>query len=414
MKNTVGLFLTSVFMILSLTSQAQEYDDLYYTPKDRNKVQVSDWEETFEEETEVSRSENTSFLGRQIEEYTNPTYSVPDRSISESENSTNGVSEAAINRYKRSNIDQGEREEEITENLNYSTPQDTYQNDDRNVTINNYYSDPRFGNPPGPRWGFNSFWGPRGNGFAISYGRGAFGNPWYDPFYNNFWNDPWYGWGGGFNSWGWRNSFYDPFWCPPAGFVGRGFGPRFNNAPIIVTTGEARVRSSVRGSRATRGGAVSSSGRERTARNAATSVNETRDYNRKQAEYLRRSSRNARISGTSNVPSGRSTATPTRTRSSSAVRNNSSRSGSNRSNSSDYGNYSVPSNSRSTTTAPTRRRSSSSGSYRSSGSSSRSSGSSYRSSGSSRSRSVSTPSRSGSSSRSSSGRSSSSRSGRGN
>lgn len=410
---TFKTILLSVFTLVGMSSYAQEYDDLYFTKKDRKKLKPVE-EQITEEKNETSG--NTSFLGRQFENYSQEEdYLIEDVS-------TNQVSQEAIDRYKRSELDEGYEEQAYVDNPNYSVPEESFQ--DQNVIINNYYgaNNWRF-NRWRPGWRFGLGWNTWGGaGFGFSYGWGG----WYDPFFY----DPWIGW----NSWG---GFYDPFWCPP--FFGnsigyyRGFGRFYNpyyRRPIVIASNDFRGRSVRRGGRNSRGGTVSStSGRRQAVGNASIvgSTNDSRDFSRSQAKYLDRSRRNrstevSSTNGTRSVTTRNRTGsvnTNTRSRSNgvSSNRRSDNSTYSRSSNGSSRRTYNRSSNSSSRSGSYNRSSNSSrSGSYnRSSGSSSRS-GSFNRSSSSSRSRSGSFRS-SGSSSRSrssgSSGRSSS-RSRRGN
>lgn len=392
MKSSARLLLLSAFTFLFIFANAQEYDDLYFSKKDRKALKpiaaekelpIYDSEElqAYKGHEDESKS---SFLGRQyqFDEYQEEPFE---------------VSQESIDKYKRANIDQPQGD--FVENPNYSSPVETYENEP--TVVNNYYNVDPWAAQFNSNWGFGAGWNNWGNNFIVSFGRRPFrnawfGNAWFSPFYNPFdpWGNQFFGWGGFNSPWG---GFYDPFWCPPFGnaFAGGFYGNRFNrgfygNRVVVVGNGERNGRQVVRGARNTRGGSVSSSGRSARVTNSAIS-NDSRDFSRTQSRYLDQSRRTVRTTNSGNVSSG------DRSRSSNSSVNRSS--------------------TRQRTSSPTYNRTSgssrsSSGSVRSSGSSrsssGRSSSGSVRSSGSSRSSSGSV--RSSGSSRSSSGRSSSGRS----
>ncbi|MEP5613818.1 MAG: hypothetical protein ABJP45_16310 [Cyclobacteriaceae bacterium] len=372
MKTYSKLFILTVLITVVFSSNAQEYDDMYFSKKDRKKVKP------VEKNLAPAVSEKTSsFLSRQIAQNNELT----------EEYSENEVSQEAIDKYRKQDSNGANEPVEVLENSNYSNPADTYYEDEyyeeEPVIVNNYYYDDpwRYNN----NWrGFRNPWRFR-PGFSVSvgwgFGWGAFGGGWgydpfWDPYYSGFgwgWNNPWYG---GFNSFYgppyYRNSF--------ARGYGRfdGYNGRYYGTPSI---GRASTRRAItRGPRNSRGGAVSSSGRSANVRNvsAASSTNDSRDYSSTQARYLEKSRRGTRVSNSN----GR---TSTATRSA----NRAASDGINRSNSS---RYSKPSNSsRQRSYTPSSGRSSNagrsgSGTVRSS-SSSRSSSGSVRSSSSSRNRS---------------------------
>lgn len=387
LKNSL-IFILSTAMIGAF---GQEYDDLYFTKKDRKKqkkkVEMADpsyGTPTEDQQTYYSQPEEveaTSFLGKQFQE-NNPATDVSQETLdyyAPEKTREDYISENEQDSYINNSSDQ---------NPNFSDPALTYYDDPNNqpIVINNYYNDNwnTWNRWNRPRWNFGFGWNSWGGNFwSMSYGN-AWGNPWYDPFW-----DPWgpaWGWNSwGWNSWGWRNSF----WCPP-GYYGYG-------RPVYVVDGNRyRGRDVVRGARPSRGSVSardsrSSSGR----RSVASEANQTdrTSYSRQQAEYLNRSRSSRYSSGTTRGSSTINSRTiNSNTNSSSRVINNSGRTNTNfnRSSSTPSRSYSPPASSRSR-----------SSSVRSSSGSSRSSGSVSRSSSSSRS----------SGSRSSSGRSSSGRRG---
>ncbi|WP_370089059.1 hypothetical protein [Ekhidna sp.] len=386
----------SLVFILSLSvigAFGQEYDDLYFTKKDRKKqkkkVEMTDpaYGTQYNDELpeyQPEEVEATSFLGKQFQE----------------NNPTSGVSQESLDYYAPektqddyiSENDQNTYLDNTNQNPNFSDPAVTFYDNPNNqpIIVNNYYNDNwntwNRWNRPGWNFGFGwNNWG--GNFWSISYGN-AWGNPWYDPFW-----DPWWGWnswgpawgwnvGWGWNSWGWRNNF----WCPP----GYGYG-----RPIYVVDGNRyRGRDVVRGQRPSRGSVAARGNRSSSGRIAESSQGDRVSYSRQQAEYLNRSRSSRYSSGTTRGSSSvNSRSINSNTNSSPVIINNSGRTNSN------YNRSSTPARSYSPPASSSGR----SSSVRSSSPSrsSRSSGSVSRSSSSSRS----------SGSRSSSGRSSSGRRG---
>lgn len=395
-------FLAFTIILVSGLSFGQEYDDLYFNKSDREKLKkkrkenmnasvTSDVASDYGvfEETPESDFEPTSFLGKQYDYEPLPTDELVAGTVSQ-ESIDQYKSGKTIEDYQANNSyvsNQSSQNNPTFSNPSYSDPMETF--DDRNVTINNYYGN-NWGNQwnrPGLRFGIGwNSWG--GNFWGVSYGN-AWGNPWYDPFwdpwYGNAWGpawawDPWWGWNRwGWNSWGWRG-YYGAAWCRP--YWGGGFYSR----PVYVVRGERYRRDVIRGSRNSRGGAVT--GRSRSGRESVASrtSSESRDYSRQQRNYLNRS-RSSRYSGTDSSPASQ-VRTNTRSRDNASIGQQPSRSNNssfNRGNSTRSRSTYTPSrgsgNSRSSGVRSMPSRSSrSSGSVRSSGSSRSSSGRSSRSS----------------------------------
>lgn len=346
-----GLIVTGVF--------GQEYDDLYFTKKDREKQNVSQnttYNASYSQNqnysyVEPAQTEPQSFLGKQFE------YNAQDVGVSQESLDYYAPEKTqedyAVTYTESAYINGTER------NPNFSNPVATYEaNPQQPVVVNNYYNNGlnHWNNRPGWNIGFGwNNWG--GNFWSLSYGNG---------------------WGGG---------WYDPFWCPPG--AGR---------PVYVVGEYSRRRAIVRNARPVRGSATvrqsrSSSGR----RVIATDASSRARYNRQQSDNLNRS-RSSRYSRSSDQAVNNTLRT-----SRSGTNQRSSVRSASRSRSTNNGNYSRSTTSRSRTyTAPSSSRGSSRSSYssgrsssRSSGSVSRSRSSSSRSSG-SRSSSSSSRSRSGS------------------
>lgn len=386
MRQQVRLFLAAIFGLSTLWVVGQEYDDLYFTKKDRKEKQAK--------EKVVSKAEEEkelSFLGRQYQyaplteeelEQSNPQdYYAPEKTQDYylSQNNNYGGDSANPNFSQPMSDQQGFADSQLYDN---NTP----------VVINNYYNDPwasGVNNWNRPRWnvglGFNT-WG--GSFWSLSYGNG-----WYDPFW-----DPWWGWnswgprwgwnvGWGWNAgWGWGGGWYDPWW-----------GPAYRR-PVYVVSDYNR-RNVVRSGRATRGSSDARVSRSSSGRGASSTASVSRgedsrasNYNRQQAAYLNqaRSSRYNPGVNNSNVSTrGRGVSTTQ----SGVVSSGNGRSATNNNFNRAFNNartpsgrtFTPPSSTRgrgSSVGTPSRSSRSSSGGVRSSGSSSRSSGrSSSRSSG---------------------------------
>ena len=327
-------------MVVGNSVYAQEYDDLYFTPKDRKEIK-------YDGETVTKSDESRSTY----ESYTNNTYS--------DKYSSHNVNPDYIARYQSGNSIQSYNEDSEG-NANYSQPSEStveyydennqYANDNtsgQTIINNNYYGntnsyyDPYWGNNwnrwnrynswntwNDPFWGINSgfyydpFFGWR-NSWSISFGFGSrwgWGNPWsryymYDPWYSPYYAggfyDPWFGGFGSpyYGGWGWRNSYYSGYYN---GFHnGYYSGLYYNDRNLTRRNYVVGARSS------TRGGFVSNSPRTNsTTRNSIEGLgrrSDSRDYTGTQNEYFSRSRTSATsgrtVSTTRSATSSRSTST---------------------------------------------------------------------------------------------------------
>ncbi len=259
-----------------LVSFSQEYDDLYFTKKDRVKL-----EELREEPEPVVQSSP----GRQIEQsYSN-----------------HEVTPEAIAKYKRSNIAVSDQEGDI-ESPNYSIPEEA--SEDQQAIVNNYYGDPRYyPNRFSSGWGFGSRWNTW-RGIGTGFGYGNFYDPWYDPFYYSISTDPWlgYGWNSYYGSFYnpyyrgsfWRNSYTRDFY---PGYCNTAYRYYPTHGTATTETGEPKGRKVQRGARYSRGGSVSYSGRSGrsktpTTNQVANQKNESgdsRNFSDTQTQYLKKS-----------------------------------------------------------------------------------------------------------------------------
>ena len=407
--------LIATFLVFGVAqiSYSQEYDDLYFTSKDRKVLKLAD---------ETTKGQATTSQAT-IESFTNEAYT--------EDYSAKNVNPEYIARYQ-SQAAQGDNPAygtfAETEEVEYYTEEEI-ANSQPPTIVNNYYgSTPyryqpnRWAFRPSMQFGYNPWMGwQTGFGFSMTYGDPFFNswaNPWMmdpwmmDPFYN-----PW-GWGRpGFAGAGFYDPWFDPFFCPP----GYGFSrfPRRNNAYLVgyyngfyaggggrvVVVGDTRPRQYVSGARYGRGGlvtgvsrsvATSTATRGRTTTTPSTSITSqertavnrgrvTRNYGRTQNEYYNRS--RSRVSSNSSS-NGRAASTNVRTGTSRSYRSTATQSSYQNRSRSRASSSSVQSLGRST--APSRsnsqsinRSSNSSRRYSTSGSSSNSNNRTYRSNSSS-------------------------------
>ncbi len=198
-KFTAVLLGLLVGLIVPGMAQDVEYDDMYFTKKDR-KAKASN--AVLVEEIEANAEEAQAFVqnneGSYSEQNVNPEY-ISRYGVTNTAESTSGEDEYYSN----------------------ASPQDYQGSDYQTPVVNNYnyYGGGGFGYPVNnfySPWGFNRGWNVSiGIGFGFGWGGGAWGwgNPyrWGSPFYGGF-----YGGGWGYNPW------YDPFWG--YGYAGGWYG----------------------------------------------------------------------------------------------------------------------------------------------------------------------------------------------
>ncbi|WP_421764214.1 hypothetical protein [Ekhidna sp.] len=404
MRQYLKIFLIAILGLSTSMAFSQEYDDLYFTKKDRVKKQKKNEDKEAQSyQNQPSNDKELSFLGRQYQ------YNAE---------VSGDVSEESLDYYEPERTQEDYRSDRdytdynSYDNQNYSDPQASYDNTSQQpVVINNYYNDNwnDFNRWNRPRFRFGMGWNSWGGNFwSVSYGN-AWGNPWYDPFWDPWgWNAGWgwnrgWGWnaGWGWNSWAWGGGFYNSLWCPPVYY-----GNYYRRPVYLVDNNSRRGRGVVRGARPSRGSVSSRESRSSSGRRVAatTDSNNGRSYSRQQADYLNRSRAGRIANGNSRSSSSINSRSSSSINNSRSTNSNSRFNSSRQNSNSNYGRSSNSSRTRSYSPPASSGRSSSgrSSSVRSSGSS-RSSGSVGRSSRSSGSRS--------SGSRSSSGRSSSGRRG---
>ncbi len=453
----LGASILGSLMLVSLGVDAQEeYDDMYFTPKDRKEVKS---ESVF---TSSKYTDNTS------RDVVNPSYNSRDYGEADENYSAKNVNPEYIERYK-TNSKENYAEETTEGDAYYVEDYNRAEMPDKNTerAIRNYNY-----NYFGPNYGF-------GNNWMSPYHRSPFHDPFYDPFWDPY-SFPSYGyarpmgfrpgfnwsmsftfgnsWGyspwsyypyGGFqrpyygSAWaydGWYSSFHSPFYRPWRSSYYSGYNSGFYTGYYYghrdlgfaksydyntrVRRGANNIQVSENNNVPGRRVSVTQQNPDRRDQNINARARSDRDYSRVQNEYYNRSdlryadrtSENARVSTNARSGSAVNGTTAPRVRSSRTTTDYSSRPS--------YRNSNTESRSRSTYSNSSQRRSSSwsndnykqrnrssSGSY-STPSRSRSSYSGNSSSGSSSRPSYSAPSRSSSGSsgtRSSSGSSSRSR-----
>ncbi len=264
-SSSIKIFMSSIFgllMIMSFESIAQEeYDDMYFTPKDRKEVKKEP----------VNFSSGNEAVKTGSQQVINPEYSAKQYGDVDDNYSAGNVNPEYIERYKTNSKDNEEALEEAQGDSYYVENYDRDNfTDDTLESNNNYYDrydrrNSNYGwNDP---WGrqnyygrsfYDPFWGPSympgwnmgmGNSFGympgwsltLSYGSAwgydpwyssGFYRPWYSrPYYNAWAYDPWY-----YDSWmgygypyrssfyhGYNTGFYSGFY---SGYYGGGY---YNN-----------------------------------------------------------------------------------------------------------------------------------------------------------------------------------------
>ncbi|ELR69753.1 RhoGEF Guanine nucleotide exchange factor for Rho/Rac/Cdc42-like GTPase [Fulvivirga imtechensis AK7] len=424
-------------------AQNKEYDDLYFTSSDRNKVKKVKVENKVVQDADQVQQLDPNPQESYSSKTVNPEYIARYQAKSQEDYSSD--SEYAEGEYFNENY---QSPEDITTNFannaNYVT-RDRYGNTHYSNNFNDiYWSDPMFyrGTIYDPFYRPYYGYRPWRSGWSVSIG---FGNTW---GWRNGWHSGFsmgYGWGWGWNSWYDPFYAYDPFYCPPysrfgyGGYYGGYWGAPYRSVVVINNYESRSDRTFKRGPGMSRSGDVAvnsrnrrsttsgstgdiSTGRSSTAGRTSADApagrytSNSRDYSDTQSRYYRRS-REAVNTTSSSDTQGRTYDSRSRSTSNYSTESNRSTSRSSSSYGRSYdnsrnGSYNNNSNSRSNSrsySTPSRSNSNryssgnssnsrSSGSYSSgsgsssrssgsysSGSNSRSSGSSSRSSGSSRS-----------------------------
>jgi hypothetical protein len=247
----ISISIMGSLMLLPFGTFAQEeYDDMYFTPRDRKEVKK---ESVYAADkgitkTDASRdvinpSGSTQLYGNAQESYSsknvNPEYIERYKSTSKNSATVETLAEDDsyyVENYDRSNFYEGnERDREYTRPGNYSGYNAGYYGfNDPFMAGYNYYGrgfyDP-FWNPY-----YGSGWGMMpGFSMSLSFGSGWGYNPWHSPWgYSRFYN-PWY------SRYYYSPWAYDPWFGPYSGF-GYGYHPGFySNRFYYVNTGRENV-----------------------------------------------------------------------------------------------------------------------------------------------------------------------------
>ena len=290
-KDTTGWLLLGVMMLSYSTALAQEYDDMYFTKKDRKKTSFDLKSSSADAQETLQQYENEEFQAEYNAKEVNPDF---------------------LARYSSTKLGNNE-------NINYGVTQEYYPEEgtEQPVVVNNYYGS-NFNSPwVGNQWAPNAYMGwnnwtgfNRGFGNGFVGARAAFYNPWNDPFFydpwfaNSYYYDPWLNPWGFRNRWAFNNRWIDPW--GPWGYRGTGYAIGFWDGYNVALFGPVGVayrgyiseRNVVRGARYSRGGIVtgisrsslSTSGRRGV---VAQNSNGRRDYSSSQNEYRNRSSRSS-------------------------------------------------------------------------------------------------------------------------
>jgi len=247
----ISIVLATGFVQLGFVAVAQEYDDMYFRAKDREKARAASSQPSYTSNYENFKKKH--FGDATHEEIINPTESYSARQIN-----PEYVAQANVEQ------EQGDSADYFVENYQYqnqANPTDSWSSPGYyGPQINNwnspYYGYDRWNSP----WS-NPYWGA-GSGWSSSYSF-YYGNQWgyaCDPYrFNNFgWNNyydpfwgPSYGWSPGWNfsmnfMWGngWGNYWNNGWGRPVYVYEGRvpNYGKRPSRAPSAVTSAENRIR----------------------------------------------------------------------------------------------------------------------------------------------------------------------------
>jgi len=361
------LFISILGLLLILTSGVkaqEEYDDMYFTPKDRKEIKT--------ESINVPSSTKKSATDADKKEVINPSYSTQLYGNVDENYSSKNVNPEYIERYKVNSKDSASDEELtegdayyvenydrsniLNENLDkksisqYGYPGSYYGYNDPWARYNYYgrsFYDPFYSPYYGSGWGFTP-----GISLSLSFGSGWGYNPWYSPYsswgypgyygyynpwysryyYNPYAYDPWYG-----------PNYYSPYYRYGLGYASSYYYSGFYNGyynGYYVGSGDVNGNINRYKRRATRGSdnyvvkdeivpnrrtAVSQerpSGENQSINNRART---TRDYSRTQNEYYTRSRYNNGSTSTSSSVNTRNSRNTVGTTSTPRVR--SSRSG---------------------------------------------------------------------------------------
>jgi hypothetical protein len=317
-----GLILSLTAACIVGTVAAQENDDMYFSSKDRAKLNAK---RAVENTARYSATANVE--DEPEEEIVNPTDSYSARNVNPEYVS-------------RSNSEVAQ-----SDNEDYFVTDYRYANANNFNDFNNNYN-----NWANSQWYNNSYYGRPMNSPA-SYYYNSWNNPWSSPYYQSGWygslsyysGSPYYGnsWGYG-NSWdygygGWGNPYYGNYgggwgssWSMGMGMgygYGGGWGGGYYGRPNVIIINEGGGRGAVYGKRPTRGGSMAYGQQNSGARTrsqvtgrtgngtpssgrVATSTGRTQDeyYNRtwrRTSEYSNQNSNNSRSNSNSGFSNSR-------------------------------------------------------------------------------------------------------------
>ncbi len=280
-----GLLLATLSLmgVSSVFAQGVEYDDMYFSAKDRLALRA----ERAAPAAYNAPSKASKYNYAEEDERINPTDSYSARNINPEYTSREHTETA-----------QSDEQEYFVDNYQYSKNQLNTWNNNFDGWYNN-------------SWYRNNYYGPAINSWnSPYYGYDSWNSPWYDPYwahngwsssfafhYGRSWN---YGWGGQYNYWnrpyyGWN---WDPYYNSYAGSGWYG-GSYWNNwrypGVIIINDGEARSNT-VYGKRPSRSTSIVSD--RNNARSRSGAVNTLRETENssgrtatKQEEYYNRYNR---------------------------------------------------------------------------------------------------------------------------
>jgi len=242
MKSKVAILgLVSLLFTVAASAQGIENDDMYFSSKDRAKINAS-------KTTEVSASIKKSKKATAADEAVNPTDSYSARNV-------NPEYQARSN----SQIAQADNQDYFVNNYKYNNASNF---NNWNNNFNNWYSNPWYGgNYYSPS--INSFYSPY---YGSSYD--MWGNPWCNPYYQSGWSSSFsyhmgssynYGWG---MSFGYGNYGYNPYnswasWGAPIYYGGSSYYGGGYGYPTNVVVVESGYHGPVYGKRASRSTALS-------------------------------------------------------------------------------------------------------------------------------------------------------------
>lgn len=234
----------SVFLSIPILVAAQEHDDLYFTPSDR------------EEAIANYQASAKVYSQNQISDAATPSYEKVDDRIY---NTTQGrtVNPEYVAQYRSRAEARSQQDEEVYFDEDFES-EASYTS--QQPVINNYYYGSSWGNPFYDVYDpyYSDYWRWRND---WRWRRAAFYDPFYDPFWSPGWSisvsigwNSWGRWGHHhhyrpyYSSWGY-GGYYDPYW------YGGGYSPvYYQNIYIVDNENSNRIR---RGRAVSRGSVVS-------------------------------------------------------------------------------------------------------------------------------------------------------------